>query len=120
MKIAMDDDAVIPAPQVQSFSAWPQCPACALRGHGLKALWDLAYYGARYRYVQIWVCGGHKPPTETHEHPNPLHAMGGPEKISHEARFICAGLYEPHLHLKCDACNHSWLMATYQPVEVRL
>lgn len=81
------------------------CSSCGTHTN----FWDRFLSGLKSgfsRCVTMRYCGGGKEPTESR---GMIEAMMTGERDNVNP---CAGIYEPHLHLKCMACGFEWLMKT--------
>lgn len=111
-----EHDVIIKAVTVRPFTWNTTCPACGLDSSGWMTHIKRWFYGRCHPNINVAFCQGGKEPTEEVEDHNPTTLVigpegpmfGGPKQIRHK----CAGIEEPHLHVKCRQCDCAWLMAT--------
>lgn len=106
----MTDEYVIKAPVLLPFIPIDElrCSAC---GHHLTQ-WDALLARILLKSVSCLdaiYCAGNKEPTELATS-LPAAIMG----ITQERTNPCAGIYEPHLHLRCRRCGWTTMMRTQQ------
>jgi hypothetical protein len=64
-------------------------------------------HGIRFTKFDLSFCGGGKEPTEIRGSRNPLAGILG---ANEEVLNSCAGVAEPHLHVRCRMCGYAWTM----------
>jgi hypothetical protein len=105
----MMEQELVKAPTMEPFSPKPKCAACSTTSGGLKSLRIRLVHGVRFSTFDVSYCPGGKQPTEVHTNRNPLAGLFGADE-SREVLNLCAGIDEPHLHLRCRMCTYSWTM----------
>lgn len=102
------DKAVAEMPEMQTLDLKPyvkspkECPKCG-RGPIPVPAWFIRTLDLAWSRFKIGYCRGGVPAVVEHD-------MGPFGK--HEHHPICAGVQEPHLHVTCSNCEHSYLMKT--------
>lgn len=105
------DNAVASLPEMQSVKLkkyrreWRVCPKCGHIPFRLPALL-IRWLELPWTHFEIGYCRGGHAPVEKSSVDLPF------GKVEQEHRPICAGVTEPHLHVTCQQCHHSFLTKT--------
>jgi hypothetical protein len=103
----MSLEEVITAPKLIPFADTPLlgCPMCGRRVGVWVRFWAFVFHSV-VSCVELSYCPGGKVPTEEVGGMTAM-VMGRSERVN-----ICAGITEPHLHVKCRYCDYVYLMET--------
>jgi hypothetical protein len=98
-------EAVLKAVQVAPHQRreMVRCEAC---GHGTN-WWDRLWAWIRttgVAGVDVAYCAGGKPVSQ------PVGMIQAAMTGNSEVQFVCAGVLEEHLHIRCRCCGSGWLM----------
>ena len=101
-------EVMITAPKPDPYVSF-RAVRCASCGHGLSQ-WARFVCWLFAKPVPVHVdpawCPGGRPLSEK---VSPIESMIAGQS---ERTFRCAGIEEPHLHYRCMACHHQWIVAT--------
>lgn len=108
----MTEEYIVRAPALRPFVELPhlRCDACG----NCTTWWDRVVARLTLKWpcaLNVTFCPGSKEPTEITVAPGPAGAVFG---ISAERTNSCAGIFEPHLHMRCHRCGWATMMRTQQ------
>lgn len=103
------EDFVVTAPKLEPYVPLDllACNLCGVRPPNLISKLWMGLLGRQCCIYSISFCPGGRAPVE--DIANPIEAM---MRGNSESRPRCGGIAEPHLHMKCNCCDHIRLMHT--------